>query len=124
MILASPVAHQLKLTFKQGILITDDNLAATQTSEPPAGSDIATHHEPTASTESMQEPSVGTDMVCGGFFRMFFLSYCSPQDPRANAVSLRLLQVSELQALFNDINLSVPKSKRKDGASHRHALGS
>ena len=67
----SPMVHWPKITFKLSIPIMDDNLAATQTSELPTKSDVATHHKPTAGTEPMQEPSVGTDEVCGGFLIMF-----------------------------------------------------
>ena len=112
---ASPVAHWLKLTFKQGIPITDDNLAATQTSEPPAGSDIATHHKPTAGTESMQELSVGTDTLCGGFIskitvHALLLPACGPSpfpalpDPSKDAflsASGQLLNLSGLSKLLS-----------------------
>ncbi|KAF8258125.1 hypothetical protein EI94DRAFT_1708291 [Lactarius quietus] len=100
----SPWAHLVKLTFKQAEPIPDV-LTATQTSNAPTGSDSTIPQQPSSGTESMWEPSAGLDK--GG--------------TRTDVLSLKLLQVPELQGIFADMKPGAPKPKRKDVQAEERA---
>ncbi|KAI9436680.1 hypothetical protein H4582DRAFT_2078348 [Lactarius indigo] len=80
------------IRIKWPALSTD--IATSKISEAPMGTDSM--NQPTATTEPTR-PSVGLD-----------------EGAHASAMSLRLLQVSELLAWFRDNNISAPKGKCKD----------
>ncbi|KAI9452381.1 hypothetical protein BJY52DRAFT_1190328 [Lactarius psammicola] len=89
----SPPRQKLLLKFKRPTPITDV-FAATSTSEAPTST---SSEQPAASTEPTHEPSAAL-----------------VQGIRADAASLKLLQVLELLAWMSDNKLAMPKSKRKD----------
>ncbi|KAH9077347.1 hypothetical protein EDB83DRAFT_2311863 [Lactarius deliciosus] len=92
----SPPKHPLLLKIKRPTPITNV-IAPTRAPEAPTEKASTSAQQPTANTESTQEPSAALD-----------------EGTRADAASLKHLQVSELLAWIGDNKLSAPKSKRKD----------
>ncbi|KAH9015968.1 hypothetical protein EDB83DRAFT_2321238 [Lactarius deliciosus] len=88
--------HPLLLKIKRPTPITNV-IAPTRAPEAPTEKASTSAQQPTANTESTQEPSAALD-----------------EGTRADAASLKHLQVSELLAWIGDNKLSAPKSKRKD----------
>ncbi|KAH8991732.1 hypothetical protein EDB86DRAFT_3079591 [Lactarius hatsudake] len=85
---------------KSGILLKikwPTPIAPTSTPVAPTENDSTSTHQPAARTEPMLEPSVALD-----------------EGTRADAASLKNLQVSELLTWISDNKLSALKSKRKD----------
>ncbi|KAF8268369.1 hypothetical protein EI94DRAFT_1785947 [Lactarius quietus] len=74
-----------------------DNVTATAPEPPKELTESTIHQQPATGTEPMQEPSVALD-----------------EGARADAISLRLLQILELLAWINDNKIAIPKLKRKD----------
>lgn len=111
----SPKAHGLKITLKQPSPIPD---VLTTTQPPgPMGSEPTKPSTSAGPMQESQEPTAGSEEVCRSSLTAHLLAD-SFQGARVDALSLRLLQVSELQALFGDLEPNVSKPKRKDGALH------
>ncbi|KAF8259353.1 hypothetical protein EI94DRAFT_1707173 [Lactarius quietus] len=68
----------------------------SNTQDGSTGADSTTYNQPASDIEPTQEPSEASNK------------------DHADAAALRLLQVSELQALLSDFNITVPKLKCKD----------
>ena len=82
-------------------------------SDAPMGTDPTAHQQPTPCI--MQEPGlsdVSLHIVAA------LLSYM-PQDVCVDSTLLKTLQVSELLTLLSNNNVTLPKSKHKDG-KHRN----
>ena len=109
--MSSP-AHGTKIKIKRPAGIAD----ASHTSDVPTGTNLTNHQQPTSGTQPSE-----ADQVCFCLTIIPQLTH-SLQDAPVDAASLKTLQVSELQAWIKDNGLSMPKSKRKDGASY--SLGS
>ncbi|KAI9437506.1 hypothetical protein H4582DRAFT_2057868 [Lactarius indigo] len=92
----SPPKHALLLKIKRPTPIANA-IAPISTPETSTEDDSTSAQQPAASTEPTQGASVPLD-----------------EGTRADAASLRLLQVSELLNLISDNKLGVPKSRRKD----------
>ncbi|KAH9024041.1 hypothetical protein EDB83DRAFT_2320137 [Lactarius deliciosus] len=91
-----PPKHPLLLKIKRPMPITNV-IAPTRAPEAPTEKASTSAQQPTANTESTQEPSAALD-----------------EGTCADAASLKHLQVSELLAWIGDNKLSAPKSKCKD----------
>ncbi|KAH9036407.1 hypothetical protein EDB84DRAFT_1560889 [Lactarius hengduanensis] len=91
----SPPKHPLKLKIKRPTPIT--NVIAPTHAPAPTEKASTSAQQPAVNTGPTQEPSAALD-----------------EGTRADAASLKHLQVSELLTWIGDNKISVPKSKRKD----------
>ncbi|KAI9439804.1 hypothetical protein H4582DRAFT_2056505 [Lactarius indigo] len=92
----SPPKRRVLLKVKQPMPATN-TIAPTSIPAASTENDSTSAHQPAAETEPTQEPSVALD-----------------EGTRADATSLKCLQVSELLTWISDNKLSAPKSRRKD----------
>src|ERR1700677_1527675 len=106
---------RLTIKVKLPTPIADDVAATTLVLS--TGTKSTAHQPPAAGTQPTQEPpaaSHASHEVRHRFHCDIQLTH-SLQDARADAASLKLLQVSELQAWVSDNKVVIPKLKRKDG---------